>query len=294
MERANAALVLGPRERERALATHLPWGVPTPEPGSEQQLRVLREFVLLYDARLLAPVWTAHRLGPPDVLPAKRLEAFRADPLIGAAQQATCKDYVEPIFDMGHMVPRADMNRSVEAMLNTFLLSNMTPQHCATNRGPWQVLEGLVREWASQSTLLIYSGALHDWQPPAGQDPEDSIPRMYSERLDERRVAVPSHLYKIVVRIDSAETPERARDALAWLIPNAPGAVPSTEMRSYLTRALVSIEQLQALTGRRFFPKLKTAVARGLTQARPTSLWQVAGKWPHSLAGRCKADAPAY
>ncbi len=302
VQAANAALVLTPAARAHAIATQLPWGVPTPKPlQGQQQLRALREFVLLYDAHLRAPLWTAYRLGPLDVLPAKRLEAFRTDPLIDVAAQASCKDYVEPIFDMGHLVPRADMNRSVDAMLNSFLLSNMTPQHCATNRGPWQVLEGLVRDWASSGTLLIYSGVLHDWQPPAGQDPDETIPRMYSERLDERRVAVPSHLYKIIVRIDPEEAPGPAgplpHAVLAWLIPNAPQVVPSADMEGYLTRALVSVEQLQQLTRRRFFPKLmraSPATANRMLRARPTSLWPVQGEWPRPLTARCNSDAAAY
>ena len=42
------------------------------------------------------------------------------------------------------MVPRSDMNRSLTAIVNTFFLTNMTPQHPNVNQGAWARLEDWV------------------------------------------------------------------------------------------------------------------------------------------------------
>src|SRR5437762_11548788 len=44
----------------------------------------------------------------------------------------------------GYMVPRSDMNRSLTAIVNTFFLTNMTPQHPNVNQGAWARLEDWV------------------------------------------------------------------------------------------------------------------------------------------------------
>ncbi len=299
VDAANHALELSDAERARALSTHLPFGVPPPR-SSRQPLRVLREFVIRYDTDLRGPIWTAYRLGPGDILEAERRDAFRADPFLPEDARATCRDYEEPIFDIGHLVPRADMNRSASAMLNTFLLSNMTPQHCATNRGPWLVLEDLVRQWAAAGPVLVYSGALYDWYPPEGEDPPAQVPRMLSPRYpaeqgEVRRVAVPSHLFKIVLRLNPGGT-EGPHAVIALLMRNAPLKVPKTKLKRYLESAIVSARRLQVLTGIEFFPRPHSdapATEVALLDAQPATLWEY-DRLASQLSGRCKDSYPEY
>ncbi|MGE0321499.1 MAG: DNA/RNA non-specific endonuclease [Polyangiaceae bacterium] len=299
VDAANQELLLSDDERARALATHLPFGTPPPR-SKHQVLRVLRQFVIEYDADLRGPIWTAYRLERADVLEAERRDAFRADPLLDADVRAECRDYEEPIFDIGHLVPRADMNRSSSAMLNTFLLSNMTPQHCATNRGPWLVLEDLVRQWATTGPLLIYSGALYDWHPPEGEDPPAQVPRMYSPRYpaemgEVRRVAVPSHLFKIVIRLHESGV-TGPFEAIAFLLRNSPQKVPKPKLKAYLQAAIVAPGRLEHLTGVRFFPRLhreEPALELALLSEQPEALWDYESLTPQ-LTGRCKDDYADY
>ncbi|MCA9628018.1 MAG: DNA/RNA non-specific endonuclease [Myxococcales bacterium] len=299
VDAANQELLLSDAARARALATHLPFGVPPPR-SRRQTLRVLKQFVIEYDSDLRAPTWTAYRLESKDVSEAERLEAFRADPFLAEEARAECRDYEEPIFDSGHLVPRADMNRSESAMLNTFLLSNMTPQHCATNRGPWLVLEDLVRQWAAEGPLLIYSGALYDWYPPEGEDPPEQVPRMRSMRYpvemgEVRRVAVPSHLFKVVIRLRPAAVGAPI-ETIALLLPNSPRKVPKQKLEAYLESALVNPGRLERLTGVRFFPHLHRdapALEATLLTRRAASLWPHERLAPQ-LTGRCKDGYPDY
>ena len=74
-----------------------------------------------------------------------------------------CGDYEEPTFDRGHMVPNADMVRSEAAMINTYMFSNMVPQHGRFNRQIWSRLERHVRDWAmTRENIYVVTGAIFD------------------------------------------------------------------------------------------------------------------------------------
>ena len=90
----------------------------------------------------------AYRLRDSDIdEPQERTECFRRDVRIEEDDDAAfCTDYEEPTFDRGHMVPNADMTRSESAMINTYVFSNMAPQHDRFNRIIWQRLERYARD----------------------------------------------------------------------------------------------------------------------------------------------------
>lgn len=74
-------------------------------------------------------------------VPRDRTQCFRRDPRLATPAAAFCADYNEPIFDRGHMVPNADMERSEAAMINTYMFSNMVPQHDRFNQQIWAHFE---------------------------------------------------------------------------------------------------------------------------------------------------------
>lgn len=54
--------------------------------------------------------------------------------------------------------PAADMAHSAEAMEETFLMSNISPQLPVFNRGIWKSLEKLVRDWGEKERIYIVTG----------------------------------------------------------------------------------------------------------------------------------------
>ncbi len=184
------------------------------------------------------------------------------------------------------------MTRSDNAMLNTFLMSNMAPQHCAFNRGPWQVLEGRIRSWVrSRGEAWIITGAIFDRDTVPGRDPDGRAWRMQS-RDKKRRVAIPSAFYKIVLAGDP-QTQEL--QAIAVLLPNIDKKIPRRELPGYLTAHLVSIDVIETLTGHRFFSKLAAgdrATENRLTTIAAPALWAGGEVWPGPLDFKCKADYP--
>jgi endonuclease G len=258
------AVLLSPSEVTAAEDTHLRWG----KPDCGRYL-YHREFVLCYDPERRVPLWVVYRLDRADLKKLARRNAFRTDPRLLPAETATCDDYAKrPTtardFDRGHMVPNADMNRSKVAQANSYFLSNMSPQHFRFNQGVWADLEDRVRDWArSFRSLWVISGSVFDRDNDKRPDVLDAA----EWKRPTRRVAVPSHYYKILVR----EGPDGALTALALLLPHVKDN--PRDFERFLADGLVSVEEIQQRTGARFFSAIPTTRREALEAAVASRLW---------------------
>lgn len=82
------------------------------------------------------------------------------------------------------MAPAGDMD-SLEAMTQSFSLANMVPQNQTHNAGAWSKIESDTRKYVlrAKGDVYVFTGPLYDARP---------------ETIGAGRVAVPSHLYKVV------------------------------------------------------------------------------------------------
>ncbi len=283
---ADAWLWLSAKDKALSQKAHLPWGLPDGTDQGDERLLVQRDYVLSYDATLRTTAWAAYRLQREDLAASlTRKDCFRRDPRLKASEASLCADYVEPLYDQGHMVPNGDMSRNLRAMLNTFPMSNMAPQHCAFNRGTWQILESLVRDWTKRTGgLYVISGSVFDRDGNGRRDPDDAAVRMESSN-GEVRVAVPSHYFKVIAE----ETAPGVIVAISFVPPHTPEKIAkgASAQRQYLAEHLASILTIEALSGLRFFPELPQDQAIALKQGKAGGLWPVQGKWPGRLDGTC-------
>lgn len=233
-------------ERTESLARHLPYGIPTTPTGSlNEHLLVQRHFVIMYDDDLRIPLWVAYRLTAEDIVSRTRLDCFRRDLRLSDEAAAFCPDYVEPVFDRGHMAARADMNRSEAAMINTFTFANMTPQHARFNQGIWRNLEARVRDWAEEKgDILVISGVVLDRDADGRRDADDEAERMRSNNGD-TRVAVPTTFYKIVLH----ERPSGFIENLTILLPHNNERITTNRQEAYVINHITSIDEIEVLTG---------------------------------------------
>jgi len=176
---------------------------------------------------------------------ASRSDNFRSDDEVDTGS-ATLEDYAASGYDRGHLAPAADMNLNATAMSESFYLSNMSPQVPGFNRGIWKNLEALTRDWS----------ALYD-------SPWDAI--VTGPVLDKtcgmigKNVTVPCSYYKIYANVETLK-------AIAFLLPNE-------SSKKELTEFVVSIDQLEALTGIDFFYSLDDAVEAQFESAISTTGW---------------------
>lgn len=259
LEQFDAELPIPLADKLQAEDTHLPWGFP-----SHTRLLYHREFIVSYDSNRRVPLWVAYRLRAEDIVRRQRRNSFRTDPRLRTDESSTCADYKEPVFDRGHLVPNADMNRSPEAQAYTFFLSNMTPQHDLFNQRIWAHLEKLVRDWAkARGTIYVITGSVfdrdNDGQPDGIGGTEWMMPT--------RHVGVPSHFYKIVVHRSEAG----GLETLAVLLPHLDMDPPNDD--AYLRQHLVSIDEIESRTGLNFLPGLGPLREASVERMVASDLW---------------------
>lgn len=92
---------------------------------------------------------------------------FYTEPNINTSESI---DYVNNIYDKGHMVPAADFNCDSIALRQTFSYTNCTLQHKDLNRGAWKSLEAYEKELAinNKVTVVIKIGFSKITRMPSG------------------------------------------------------------------------------------------------------------------------------
>jgi endonuclease G len=276
-ERAtDALLLLTPEQRTASMQTHLPFGVPTlPTGASGERLLFNTEFVVNHDADLRMATWVAYRLTAADARARRpRTECFRRDPRLAAGQGAVCEDYQEPIFDRGHLVPSGDMQRSLDAMLNTYVLTNMAPQFGNFNQLIWARLEGYVRDWAvDRDPLFVVTGAIFDENGDGLRDPDAAVRRVTNTRQGMDRVGIPTEFYKFVLH----QRADGFIESMAFILPhNEERITDDRAADAYLRSRLTTIDDIEARTGIDFLPLLaqtSPARARAVERSRAADLW---------------------
>jgi DNA/RNA endonuclease G (NUC1) len=274
---ADRWLWLSPADKLFSVQTNLPWGAPiNNDHVDDEVLLIQRDYVNSYDKTLRIPLWSAERLDPKRFgkVPV-RINCFRRDPRLQAEAASAPSDYVEPIYDQGHLSPDADQDSSVTAALNTYVMSNMAPENCQFNRGIWQILEGLTRRWAKErGTAYVLSGSVFDRDGDGRRDPDDQAVKMASKN-GKTRVAVPSAMYKIVALLKT----DGSVETLTVLLPHDTSNPNGDEAVAYLQAHIVTIAKVEALTGLDLFPN-----AAALQES--TELWPFVGKPPRSLCSK--------
>lgn len=266
VEAFDAMLELAAADIDDARARHAPWGFT----GTDVLL-THGEYLVNYDPELKLPTFASYRLEADDVISRTRENCFREDPRLDPAGRSILDDYVEPVFDRGHLVPRADMNRSRAAMINTFVLSNMMPQHDNFNQGIWRTFEGAVRSWAvDKGTIVVVTGPLFDFDDDLAPDDPGTLDRV--RPLE--NVAIPSHFFKIVLH----ERPNGFIEALAVVLPHTDGDVPMgltvEEELAIIALKITSIDDIEAASGFDFFPDMPAAKQFAVERSIAPGLWE--------------------
>ena len=185
------------------------------------------------------PVWVSYKLTADEVRSkkAKRSDDFRSDPAIPNGS-ATPEDYRGSHYDRGHLAPAADMTWSLQAMSESFYLSNMSPQSADCNRGIWKQLESQVRDFAlKHGEVYVVTGPVF-------------LPNRPVVTVGAGRVAVPHAYYKVVLAVKPPHS-----KAIGFIVPNSGSRRPLADFA-------VTVDAVEQATGLDFFNKLDPAVER--------------------------------
>ena len=237
---------------------HSPYGFADTQRPAQP---ICREgYLVAYDAPVKIPVYVAYTLKPENALGCfPRTNAFVADQSVQGG--ARPDDYAGTGYDKGHAAPDGDLSYNQMVEYESFLMTNMYPQHGSLNRGIWKLLETSVRGWAVQQNraFTVYVGAIYG----AG------------DLTIGNGVIVPHGFYKVVIDNQTGAV-------AAWRFPHTK---PYVNLGNDLTKFRVPLAQLQQEAGVRFkFP----ANAKEL---QPGQEWPVDfGALTNAKRAKCKGQ----
>ena len=244
----------------QACQVHSPYGfAQTARPAQP----ICREaYLVAYDAPVRVPAYVAYTLLPQNALGCwPRTNAFVADQSIQGG--ATPADYVGTGYDKGHAAPDGDLSWSEIVEYESFLMTNMYPQHGSLNRGIWKLLETSVRGWAVQRNqpYTIFVGAFY------GQG---------DEYIANGKIIVPHGYYKIVINQATGEI-------AGWAFPHTK---PYVNLGNNLTKFRVPVAQIMQTAGVQYkFPA-------GAKEIAPGAEWPVDyGALTNAKRARCGKNA---
>ncbi|XP_060081816.1 nuclease EXOG, mitochondrial-like [Ylistrum balloti] len=235
-------------------------GIPDRGPN----IHVYENHVLAYDQAKKTPIWVAERITQKHVNgPAERKNIrFRPDPDVSSRFSADNSDYLRSGWSRGHMSPAGDNKYSQEAMSQSFYLSNIVPQNLENNAGFWNRLEIYCRELTQRfNAVTIFSGPM---SLPVTSD-DGKLVVTYPV-IGKNQVAVPTHLYKIIIVEDKNSNPVGIG---SFIVPNKP-----IGFEHALTEYQVPLDEVERKTGVRFTPELDTSRLGDLCEIDSCKLMQ--------------------
>ena len=218
-------------------------------PGKCDQVIEREGYALGYVEAWEQPAWVSYRLTKDEVMTRKanRESAFLEDPEVKTGS-AISFDYQGSGYDRGHLAPAGDMHWSAKTMLESFYMSNMSPQEPSFNRGVWSKLEKAVRRFAySEGSVVVVTGPI--------------VTADDTKTIGHNKVRVPGFYYKVIYD----ETPPEKM--IAFILPNK-GSNKSVES------FVVTVDDVEEATGLDFFSALPEDVQNRLESKSNPKDWK--------------------
>jgi endonuclease G len=243
----------------QACQVHSPYGFAQTQRTAQPICR--EAYLVAYDAPVKIPAYVAYTLLPQNALGCwPRTNAFVADQSLGGTG-ARPDDYAGTGYDKGHAAPDGDLSWSEIVEYESFLMTNMYPQHGSLNRGIWKLLETSIRGWTVQrnQSFTIYVGAFYG----AG---DESIGA---------GVIVPHGYYKIVIN-------NTTKEIAGWAFPHTK---PYVNLGNDLTKFRMMISSIESKAG------VKYAYPAGAKEVSPGAEWPVDyGALTNAKRAKCGAS----
>jgi len=221
-------------------------------PPAPSDIRVLQrgEFVIGWSDKLRHPVWCAYHVRKDARYDAGTRPGFSKDRSVPAAPAPG--DYTKSGYDRGHMVPNYAIATRYgnDERKKTFLMSNIAPQTPALNRGVWRDVEHRIADlWTARyGEIWVIVGCLSSGH----------------ETLSGSSVDVHSAYYQLIIAQEGLDV-----RSLAVLFDQ------SVPWNAWAAQNIVTVDELEQLTGLDFYPELPSFIQDPLEADLPTRLWPI-------------------
>jgi endonuclease G len=200
-------------------------------------------YILSYNKQRGAANWVMWHVQSSDLGGLDRSNAFAPDALLPPNSQIKPQDYIGSGYDKGHLCPSGDRTSSPGANIETFLMSNMSPQTAKLNRQTWKSLEDYTRaEIKKKQESYIIAGCYGN----AGRI--------------KKKITIPTNCFKIVILLpegtnDLARITAKTR-VIAVDIPN------SISVDSNWKLFRTTVDAIELSTGFDFFTKIPNDIEK--------------------------------
>ena len=215
---------------------------------TERQVQILvnHGYVVGFSPERLQPLWSAYRVAGFDRdIDFDRPHLYYADQRLDSEYRVGPQTFgrINDVqYHVGHMVPNEVINRQFGrlAQMETFLMSNMSPQRGSLNSGAWLALENAIRnieDTADKDHIWAIAG------PIFGEEPE------IVDRANGQKIPIPDAYY--CVTVDPFRYPwDRPSnvDVVSFILPQ------ETESNTPLDELIVPLSDVEAATNLHFFP----------------------------------------
>jgi len=191
--------------------------------------------------------WVAYELKASHIARTNRKRPYFIYDKKVKTKSANYRNYKKSGYDKGHLCPAGDRKFSKNAFDETFFTSNISPQKHDFNSGIWNRLEQKTRYWSTKNKQIyvITGGVLKNGLKTIGQE----------------KVSVPNQFYKILLDYSKPQI-----KAIAFLMPHKNSNTP-------LYKFVVSIDEIERLTGIDFFPNLPDDLENSLEKSSNYKNW---------------------
>ena len=246
-------------DRQRA-KTVVMYEMPAPLKDRPEQILRRKGYTVSYNSETRNPNWVAWHLTKSHTYGSfqRHQEVFTEDADV-KAPRATDSDYYNSRYDRGHMCPAGDNKWDKQAMMESFLFTNVCPQNHGLNKYEWNHLEIVCREWAKTYGAVdivcgpIYSSKADRYRVGKGsQNVQKTIGR--------NKVWVPDAFFKVVLCRQGR--------------PKAIGFIYRNEgVKQLVEEAVCTVDKVEELTGIDFFPALDDKIERVVESKVSLSDW---------------------
>ncbi|MDD1616747.1 MAG: endonuclease G, mitochondrial [Methylococcaceae bacterium NSP1-2] len=202
------------------------------------------------------PLWVEYALKPVDesIPSLPRPTRFTTDSR--AINRVKHNDYTKSGYDRGHNAPNYAMSHlyGKEGQLDSFLMTNISPQTPKLNRQFWQRLEAAEAKYFTKlaDKVWVITGPVFTGS---------------TERLSSSwRVEIPDAFYKIYITEAKANQPSKV---LAFLVPQ------TVKGNESLAQFVTSIDNIEAQTGLDFFSDLDDTIENQLEASMEPQAWDL-------------------
>jgi endonuclease G len=209
------------------------------------------EFIIGWSDSLRHPLWCAYHV----IKDSSHIERERPN-FTRDKQVPLCpgpKDYYKSGYDRGHMAPNHAIASRYGAsqQKQSFLMSNVVPQTPQLNRGVWRVLEHRIADlWTARyGEIWVVVGC---------------VPSRDGEKIPGTDIDVPSAFYQVIIAQEGLDI-----RMLATYFPA------DTQWNAWAARHIVSVDELEEITGLDFNSELPDFIERPLEAELPSRLWPI-------------------